>query len=63
MKKKEEMIQTLLVSCQEAEAQFIIRSLQGKLRIRMAEKTVQTALAHAIILTPPSGKRGSSFDS
>jgi len=49
--RKKGLIQQLLVSARENEAQWIIRSLEGKLRIGLAEKTVQVALAHAIVLT------------
>lgn len=47
-------IKELLVACQGSEAKYIVRGLQGNLRIHMAEKGVIAALARAFTLTPPS---------
>jgi DNA ligase-1 len=52
---KIDLIQGLLVKVQNpAETKYIIRGLQGKLRIGLAESTVLTSLAHALSYTIPA---------
>ncbi|ORY33451.1 ATP-dependent DNA ligase [Naematelia encephala] len=50
------IIKKLLAACQGNEAKFIVRSLEGKLRIGLADKTLVVALAHAIVLKGIGGK-------
>jgi DNA ligase-1 len=41
-----------MIRCQGNEAKYIVRSLQGKLRIGTAAQTVLVSLAHAVMLSP-----------
>ena len=53
--RKKEMVKKMLVSAQGKEACYLVRALQGKMRIGLQDSSVLAALAHAITLTPPPG--------
>ncbi len=52
MDRKVGIIKKMMVSCQGDEAKYIVRALQGKLRIGTAAQTVLVGLAHAFAVPP-----------
>lgn len=59
--KKVSVITKLLAACQDHEAKYIVRSLEGKLRIGNAERSVLLALAHAVVLNERDKCRSPSY--
>ncbi|KAK9322496.1 hypothetical protein V1517DRAFT_323310 [Lipomyces orientalis] len=47
--RKVSIITKMLSACQGSEAKYLVRSLEGKLRIHLAEKTVLSSLAQAVV--------------
>ena len=50
VERKKGLIQKLIVSSRHNETGYLMRALQGKLRIGLAEQTVLVALAQAVLL-------------
>jgi len=50
---KKDKIKKMLAASRDAEAKYIVRMLQAKLRIGIATPTVMQAIAYAFALTPP----------
>ena len=48
--RKIDAVHKLLISCTGNEPKYLVRSLEGKLRIGLAQQTILMALAHAIAL-------------
>ena len=60
--KKVGIMQKLIIASQGNEPGYLVRSLQGKLRIGLAEQTVLTALAHAVLMETEEIEAGGLAD-
>lgn len=58
--RKIQLIKRMLTACQGVEAKFLIRSLESKLRIGLAEKTVLISLSKALLSYEHNGEEPSS---
>ncbi|CEP62577.1 DNA ligase (ATP) CDC9 LALA0_S05e08724g [Lachancea lanzarotensis] len=58
--RKIQLIKKMLTACEGVEAKFLIRSLESKLRIGLAEKSVLIALSKAILTHEHDGKEPSA---
>ncbi|CAM9385992.1 unnamed protein product, partial [Ectocarpus fasciculatus] len=56
MDRKVGIIKKMMISCQGMEAKYLVRALQGKLRIGLAAQTVLVSLAQAFNNEPPEAK-------
>lgn len=58
--KKIRLIKKMLTACQGVEAKYLVRSLESKLRIGLAEKTILISLANVILRAEHNGEEPSS---
>lgn len=54
-KQKQSLVEKLLVSAKGEETRYLVRTLGQNLRVGAVRTSILTALARAIVLTPPSG--------
>ncbi|CAI4059214.1 hypothetical protein SUVZ_04G0790 [Saccharomyces uvarum] len=60
--RKMKLIKRMLTACEGVEAKFLIRSLESKLRIGLAEKTVLISLSKALLLHGGNGENSHDND-